>query len=707
MKRLWIMVLACAVCCSYGFAEEGMWLLGQIQDLGLNEKGLVIPIEEIYSPDKPCLAHAVVNLGSGTGTLVSQEGLLLTNHHVAFEAVQRASTPEKNYIQTGFLARTRDEEIQAPGYSVFVLERMTDVTDKVLAAAAGLEDPLEKSRAIDATILRLEEEAATGDDVAAQVSSMFLDKQFLLFVYRRFDDVRVVYVPPSSIGNYGGEIDNWMWPRHTGDFSFLRVYTGPDGRGRPHHEDNVPYRPKMWLKISTGNLNEGDFTFILGYPGFTTRYRTSNSAAYNFLHKYPTSIRNFQEIIDMLQELSQKDQEAAIKTAGLEKALNNTLKNYQGQVDGVAKTQFLSKKKEFEKRFLEYVRSDEERERRYGDILSKIEAEYQDIYAHREYDDTVMRFSLAGTLFAVATTIYGIAAERAKTEKDPSFSEREVAQISARLKYQYYSYCEPADKAMLAMAMKMAAKLPETSRLKGLEESLNGDIDAYVEEMYRATQLKDVRYAESLFRKTREELESLGDPMIDLAKKFYPEQESFRSRYDRFAAHIVELRRRYLDALYSWQGQKLYPDANGTLRFTYGHVAGYSPRDAVSYLPFTRLSGVIAKDTGKDPFVVPEELKALHEKRDFGRWVDPELKDVPVAFTHCCDITGGNSGSPVLNAQGEMVGVAFDGNYEGMISDWQYDYALQRAISVDIRYVLFIVEKMAGADHILRELGLN
>jgi hypothetical protein len=379
----------------------------------------------------------------------------------------------------------------------------------------------------------------------------------------------------------------------------------------------------------------------------------------------------------------------------------------------MTKTHFLQKKIDFENELMQFINSDPKLKKEYGDVLDKIVEQYAILEKTKEKDDVLQLLGYrAGTLPALAIQIYGVAKERAKPEeeRDPDFNEKDVERTVEQLHLRYYSYYEPVDKALLKRMLKKADALPEKERIKGLDFILSNEstnIDEFVEDAYSKTKLSDVEYAKSLFNKSVKELEALDDPLFKLASMVYDENEELEDRYDEFSAIIIALRKEYLNALYAWKGSGLYPDANSTMRFTYGHVAGYKPADAVWYSPFTTLKGVIEKNTGIEPFDMPAKLANLHAQKDFGKWMDPELKDVRVAFTHRCDITGGNSGSAVMNAKGELIGLAFDGNYEAMTSDWQYDYDMQRTISVDIHYVMFITEKFADADYLLEEMGLK
>lgn len=712
-KGLILTILTIFIITSASVAEEGMWLLTQLKDLNLRANGLKIPIEKIWSPDNPCLANATVLLGGGTASFVSYRGLLLTNHHVAFTAVQRASTKGTDFLTTGFLARSQEQEIEAPGYSARVLQRIEDVTKKVARAGRRHTDPVSRQKAIDKAIKKITDKVEKGKtDIDARVVDMYNGKQYILFVYKRYDDVRVVYMPPMAVGNYGGEIDNWMWPRHTGDFAFMRVYAAPDGTGRRFHRDNVPLRPRHWVPISRTPLKDGDFTFILGFPGGTVRYRTSNSVEYNLTYNYPQNVNNFKEIIELLEEITKDDPQGRIKVSNLIKGLANAMKNYQGNIDGMKKSNFLQKKRDLERELTTYLQQDSQLYAKHGDILNKIKALYDELKKTREYDQAFGNFGgLSGTLLRTAMHIYYTVRERAKPvkERDPYFSERDVKRSVDRLKYSYLSYYEPADKALLKRALRKASELPTEQRIKGLSTIVSSPnrIDQFVSNAYQNTRLTDVEFVKTLYYKSAQELEAMDDPFINLARDLYGESEAARKKAERFNANITQLRKRFIDALYDWKGKGLYPDANRTLRFSWGRVAGYRPRDAVWYKPFTYLAGAVEKDTGKEPFNLPPQLKILYQNKNFGSWTAPGVKDVPIAFTHKVDSTGGNSGSPVFNANGELVGILFDGNYEAMTGDWQYDDAIQRSISVDIRYVMFITEKLGGADFLLKELGLR
>ena len=593
----------------FAFADEGMWTMDQIEKLDLNNKGLKIPLDELYNPDGISLFNAIVQLGGGTSEFVSSKGLMLTNHHVAYGAVQRASTQGTDYLTNGFLADSFEEEIQAPGISAYSIDEIKDVTDEVLASGVKIKNLVKRQKAIDAKIQEMTDAIEEGkEDITARIAAMYEGKQYLLYVYKRFDDIRIVYMPPLSIGNYGGEIDNWMWPRSTGDFAFARVYVSPDGTGRKYHEDNVPYEPKKWLKISTRDLDDGDFTMVMGFPGRTSRYRSSHSVKYNRKLFYPEWLQTAGDVLAILDKVGEDSPDAAMATAGQRKGIANYQKKYGGTVAAMDKFDYIQYKLDKENKFKEFVKSDRILKKKYGKVLDKIGVLYDGISATKQHDDILDYFGgywgFVGTLPRVANDLVGIAKEREKSdeERDPNFSEKDVQRNMERLHYRYMGYYEPAQKELFNYFLEKAAKLSLSNRVKGIDEVLaknNMTASEYVDFAFENTKLADVEYAKTLSELSSLELAELNDPFIELALVLFDESEVLDKQGEEFGASITALRKKYMEGLLLMTDDPVYPDANGTIRFTYGNIEGYSPKDAVQYAPFTTLAGAIDKNTEK------------------------------------------------------------------------------------------------------------
>ncbi|MCK5573515.1 MAG: S46 family peptidase, partial [Bacteroidetes bacterium] len=615
-------------------ADEGMWMLTQLDRLDLEEKGLELKLEEIYHPDNVSITSAIVWLGGCSASFVSPDGLILTNHHCAYGGLQRASADAgKDYIKNGFLAPSREEELPAPAVTAYVLSSMADVTHVVIAAGEGVDDPVKRDRKIKEKIASITK-ALEGDrdDVTVKITAFYKGRKYMQFVFTRYDDVRIVYAPPEAIGKYGGDIDNWMWPRHTGDFTFMRVYGAPDGSGAKYSPQNVPVKPENYLRIATSHLKEGDFTYLIGFPGGTVRWRTSASADWNLKYGYPDRVKGYSEILQVIEEVTMGVPDGAIKAASLKASLANSMKNSQGQIDGMIRKGLVEEKRELERGLMKFLAGKPDLKEKYGDFLKEAEEQYAILTQYKAKDDAMgLLFRRSGTLPRIAVEAYDVARDREKpaSERDPGFSEKKVKRTVERLKYRYLSYYKPLDEALFLRTLEVMAALPEGSRISGMESILENP-EEFVRNAYENPGLADLEYAKSLFSKSVAELEALNDPLIDMVAGIYEELDVRSDRLKAVRAITADIRKRYLSALYEWKGMGLYPDANGTIRFTYGPVRGYKPADAVSYRSVTTLGGVIEKNTGKEPFDMPPKLADLHLRQDFGQWADPELKDVPV-----------------------------------------------------------------------------
>ena len=694
-------------------ADEGMWMPHEMKDLDLIKLGLQMNPENLFKKDGTGLMSAVVNLGGGTGEFVSPEGLILTNHHVAFGAIQRAATKEKDYLEEGFLARTGAEEIPAQGYTADVLLGYEDVTAKIVKTIGAGMTYIQIYYAIEKAQKELiAESEKEGSDIRATIASMYSGNQYYLFRFKRLKDVRLVYAPPQDLGNFGGEVDNWMWPRHTCDFSFLRAYVAKDGRGADHGPDNVPYKPKSFLRISLDGIKEGDFTFVMGYPGRTFRNYTLSELEFD-RESLQRRLDQFKDIIAFYEKAGQGNRSVEIKYAGLVKGLYNSLKNMQGKLEGMDKFDLIGKKKTSEQEFRGWVGQDPARQKPYGEILDRVGT-----FMARYADFSWKNNSLGGmtgfggsTLLSQAYTIFRTVEERQKPDKDrePTYQERNLPYIKQSIQLAERGYDLPTDRAFLKHQLKKMLSLSDVqvpAALKALlAKKSEGAIDEYVDGLYNKTILSSPEKRLELLDLKPADLAKLQDPMIALAAELEKELMGLREEGKAFGQERAELKKVYEKALLEKSQGKFAPDANSTIRFTYGPVAGYSPRDAVRYFPVTTLKGVMEKSAGEPPFRVPDKLKALFQARDFGRYKDTRLDDVACCFLNTTNVTGGNSGSPTLNARGEQVGIIFDMTYESVIGDYVIIPELQRSISVDIRYVLFVTEKFSGAGHIIKELG--
>ncbi|RFT15782.1 MAG: hypothetical protein OP8BY_2180 [Candidatus Saccharicenans subterraneus] len=687
----------------------------QMRMLNLQQLGLKMNPDELYKKDGTGLMSAVVNLGGGTGEFVSSEGLILTNHHVAFGAIQRASSKEHDYITDGFLALTREQEIPAQGYTADILLGYEEVTARVLSKVKPKMTPRQKYDAIEAAVKEIVAEAEkAGPDLRASVVAMYSGNQYYLYRFKRIKDVRLVYAPPQDLGNYGGEVDNWMWPRHTCDFSFLRAYVSKDGIGVDYSPENVPYKPKVWLKISTEGVKEGDFTFVMGYPGRTYRNNLAVEIEYDF-NAMVKRMAEFQDIINFIESASKGDKETEIRYASMLKGLYNTLKNMQGKVEGMKKVDLINKKKEQEKELLAWINASPERQKKYGKVLDQM-ADYMkryDVFASRnEILGNVISAYFGSTILSQAYTIYRFVEERQKPDKDrdPLYQERNVPFNRQRIQLAERGYVFNTDREFFKHQLKKLMDLP-AEKIPGpfrpiLAQKSDKAVEEYVDNLYKNTILGDPKKRLELLDMKPADLMKLNDPFIQLAADLEKELKVVREESKAWAQERADLKMLYEAALLEMKEGKLAPDANSTIRFTYGPVIGYSPKDAVVYKPITTLKGVMEKETGEFPFHVPARLKELYQKRDFGKFEDPVLKDVPACFLNTTNVTGGNSGSPTLNAKGEQLGIIFDMTYESVIGDYYIIPEWQRSISVDIRYVLFITEKFSGAHHLIKEMGL-
>jgi len=704
---------------SNSLANEGMWLLDQIDKLpidSLKANGLKLNPEEIYNSKGGGLSDAIVQLGA-SASFVSPEGLIITNHHVAFGAIQRASTPEHNYLRDGFYAKTKGEEIPAIGYNAYVLKSFEIVTPKVLGVVNDKMSDLERYKAIEKVSKRIIKECEKGEDTRCRLAGMYGGKEYYLYAYFKIRDIRLVFAPPRSIGDYGGEIDNWMWPRHAGDFSLLRAYVSKDGKSAEYSKDNVPYNSKTFLKVSSAGVKEGDFVMLIGFPGTTRRYESSFSVDDMVNYDYPKDIRTRKEIIAILEKASAEDSSVALRLSSKLKGLYNYLKKNQGMLDGFKKSGLLQQKIDNEKLLTKFLNENPDLKAKYGQVLPELDRLYQSNKKYQDKDFLMGWMSYQCEFLDFASTIYKWSLEKEKkdSEREMGYQHRDTLDTREGLRDAQVNLVPLADEQLLLYFLKKTTQLPSDQKIQAVEKIFQGKegqdknkiLEEFVSNLYSKTRLGSLEDRLKMYDMTNKELEKLNDPFINFAKDLEKDREELRTRNKEFSGGQNRLKPKLIQAYFEWKKERFYPDANGTIRFNYGEVKGYVPRDAVIYKYITTLTGVMEKNTGEEPFDAPKELQEVYQKKDFGSYLNKSLGDIPVDFLSTNDITNGNSGSAVMNGKGELVGLAFDGNYEAMTSDYEFDTKITRAIIVDIRYVLFLLDKVYHANGLLKELSLR
>lgn len=698
----------------------GMWMPRQMAQHAdtLKKLGLAFDPAALTDPTAFPLG-AVVSLGGCTASFVSPEGLLITNHHCVTRYLQHNSTPDQNLLKTGYLAGKRgDEKSGGPTSRVWVTTAFTDVTDRMLTGLDSIKDDNERYKQIEERRKQIVNTCEDGrPDIACTVASFFEGAQFFQIEQTEIRDVRLVYAPAAGIGNYGGEVDNWHWPRHTGDFSFLRAYVGKDGKPADFSPDNVPYQPKHHLKVATEKASGTGFVMVAGYPGRTQRLKTAAEAQQAADWYYSRQIALFEANIAVLNAVSKDRPDIAIKATARLRGMQNTLSNFKGVRDGLQKGGVAAEKARLEADLQKWIEADPERKAKYGDVLARMAALQAAKAKTREHDMAHDELLRGSQLLSVADTILKVADERQKpdAERKLGYQERDAKDLAQGFQAMQSSFDPTMDRAVFKLYLQRAAALPEGERpellalIVGPGKTSEADIDRALDGLYKTTKLGDVDARVQLLKSGNPKtLAKSKDPFIKLALKARPVVDAQKAKAEAHAGALATLRPIYIDALKAFSGGTLAPDANGTLRLTFGTIRGYSPQPgAPVYEPFTRLSEVVAKHTGEEPFNVPKPLLDAVAAKKFGPYVDPELGEVPVDFLADLDITGGNSGSSTLNARGELTGLVFDGNIEAMASDWVFMPAVTRSIHVDIRYVLWVMDAVDNADHLLTEMGVT
>ena len=711
-KLLAIIVVLVTFSASQARADEGMWLLPLIEKLNIGtmtEMGLKLTAEDIYSINQASLKDAIVIFGGGcTGEIVSQQGLLLTNHHCGYGAIQSHSTVEHDYLNNGFWAMSKEEELPNPGLSVTFLIRLEDVTARVLAKTTPDMTEAARREAIQTESSAITAEATKGTHYNARVSSYYSGNQYFLLIYESFNDVRLVGTPPNSIGKYGHDTDNWEWPRHTCDFSVFRVYMGPDGKPAPYSKDNVPLKPKHYLPVSIKNLQKNDFAMVMGYPGSTTRYMTSYEADEAMKITNADRIKIRGERLGIWMKDMKADPKVNIQYASKYAGISNYWKFSIGQNEGLTRLRTAEKKAAFEADFMMWVNADPARKAKYGNALTLIENAVKG-RAEKYNVSQYLREALSNELISFAGQMTML--EEALAGKDQEKIDGMTGRLKRSAENFYGNYNYPTDQATTKAMIKLyrADINPKywPSFYTIIDTKFKGNTDAFVDNIF----------AKSVFT-TPEKLNAFlaapslkvlqKDPAYVVAKSINEVAASVQKDLMGFNADLSKGQRLYLAGVMEYQPDKTqYPDANSTMRLTYGKVLDYYPYDAVHYNWYTTLDGVVQKyKPGDYEFDLPQRLIDLNNRREYGRYGSPDGY-MPVCFITNNDITGGNSGSPVINGNGELIGLAFDGNWEAMTGNIAFEPDLQRCINVDIRYVLWVIDIYSGAGYLLNEMDIR
>jgi len=710
-KSLFILTLLIIVSAPRLKADEGMWIPLLIEKYNIRlmqENGFKLTAEDIYSINKASMKDAVVIFGGGcTGEFISDQGLILTNHHCGYGSIQNHSTLDHDYLTDGFWAMSKDEELSNPGLSVTILKYMEDVTEKVMKGVTENMPKDDREAIINANITAINTEAVKGTHYLSMVRPFFLGNQYFLIVNEVFRDVRLVGAPPSSIGKFGGDTDNWVWPRHTGDFSLFRVYADKDNKPAAWSKDNLPYRPAYHFPVSLKGVREGDFTMVFGYPGRTQEYAPSNHITMLKDVIYPKQVEIRGTKISIMEQEMAKDPMVRIQYSGKAFGLSNGWKKWIGEIQSLNQVNGVAKKEAFEDGFSKWVSSDPTRTSKYGKIFEQydeIYRDYQTYYLVSVYTSEVF-FSNGAEAVGLANS-FRTAVDLA-SRNDPKLKE-ELARLENVSSGFFKNYNSNVDKRLFAAVMKLyggnVAPEWQTQAYKDLYTKCRGDFASVADKLFAKSLFADEKKVTALL-KNFNPATVRKDPFYLLAEAASELLDKrVRPQLSVLEGRLADLNKLYMAGqLEQGKDKVFYPDANSTLRLSYGKVMGYDSRDAVWHKYYTTLTGVMEKDNPAIyDYDVPERLRELYAKKDFGRYAFEG--DIPICFIANNHTTGGNSGSPVLNADGHLIGVNFDRAWEGVASDIMYNPKQSRNISLDIRYVLFIIDKFAGAGYLIDEM---
>ncbi|MBP6977094.1 MAG: S46 family peptidase [Bacteroidales bacterium] len=695
-------------------ADEGMWLpllIERLNYVDMQEMGLNLTADEIYSVNHSSLKDAIIIFGRGcTGEIVSDQGLILTNHHCGYGSIQSHSSIEHDYLTDGFWAGSLEEELPNEGLTAQFLIRIEDVTQRVLSTVDDQMTEASREEAIRKISREIETQATAGTHYNASVRSFYFGNEFYLFVYETYTDVRLVGAPPSSIGKFGADTDNWMWPRHTGDFSLFRVYSGPDGKPAPYSKSNIPLKPRYFLPISLEGVQKGDFAMILGYPGSTDRYLPSYGVEEAIDQNNPSVVKIRQQKLDILREAMDSDPAIRIQYASKYAGTSNYWKYYIGQTKGLKRLKVADDKKATEAAFAMWIATSPDLTARYGTILNDMEKAYEILKPY----DLFRIYSNEGIfrgceIISFARNFSELYRELGKEEVDQKKVDQMVTSLKSQTTRFFKDYDAPTDQKLLSAMLELFYNdIPESFHpqvINDIHTKFKGDFCSYVAKTFAKTLFSDQGKVMGFLDKPSAKILE-KDPVFSFMTQFTDYYRTKMSEVNAQNTSLGKSRRLYMEGLRTMRkDHTFYPDANFTMRLTYGQILDYYPSDAVHYDFRTSLAGVMEKeDPSNWEFVVPDKLKDLYARGDFGPYGEKDV--LYTCFISNLDITGGNSGSPVINGNGELIGLAFDGNWEAMSGDIAYEPGLQRTISVDIRYVLFIIDKYAGADRIISEMTI-
>jgi len=717
VKKFYVLVLLLGLFVnSFLRADEGMWiplLLEKYNIADMQDKGFRLSAEDIYSINKACLKDAIVIFGGFcTAELISDQGLIITNHHCGLGRIQSHSSLEHNYIKDGFWAMSQEEELTNPGLYVTFLVRMEDVTSQVLADVKEKMTEEEKQNTIREAILEIISQAKQGNSYDVDINPFYYGNEYYMFVYESYNDIRLVGAPPSAIGKFGGDTDNWMWPRHTGDFSLFRIYADTDNKPAQYSPDNVPYLPKKHFPISLKGVKEGDFTLVFGYPGSTQQFITSFAVEMITQVSNPHKIKLRGKVLEVMDAAMNESQDTRIKYFSKASGVSNAWKKWQGENRGLERLNAIKKKKELEEIFTKWAASDRKREKKYGDLLPTFEKYYDELKfltVPRDYRrEAGLRIELISFVSRFERLI-GLT-----TDSDsPDVYSRELNRVKNNLESFFKDYYKPIDVKVMAELLRLYYENVDKEFLPDIfseiENNYKLDFSQYADFVFSnsifADEEKTITFFETYTASSANEISK--DPAYVLYKSIESiYREKVSDRYNELNREITRMYKTYVAGLMEMQEDKVfYPDANFTLRVAYGKVDGFYPRDAVHYNYYTTLEGIIEKDNPEIfDYDVPVKLKTLYENKDYG--IYGEDNKMNVCFSASNHTTGGNSGSPVLDADGYLIGINFDRCWEGTMSDIMFDPDRCRNISLDIRFALFIIDKFAGAGYLLDEMTL-